>query len=55
MFPLQRKKDIEAAVNFFKDTIQWADWNAMLEHTDILKVYDSLILIKQKIGEKRRL
>jgi hypothetical protein len=31
---LKTEKDIEAAVKFFNDTIQWAGWNATPEHTD---------------------
>jgi hypothetical protein len=37
---LKPKEDIEAAVKFFNDTIQWAGWNATPEHTEILKTYD---------------
>jgi hypothetical protein len=52
---LKTKEDIEAAVEFFNDTVQWAVWNAAPEHTDTLKTYNCPILIKQKIEEKRRL
>jgi hypothetical protein len=52
---LKTEEDIEAAVNFFNDTVQWAGWNATPEHTDTLKTYDCPILIKQKIQAKRRL
>jgi hypothetical protein len=31
---LKTKKDIEAALKFFNDTVQWAGWNATPEHTD---------------------
>jgi hypothetical protein len=48
-------QDIEAAVKFFNDTIHWAGWNATPELADTLKTSDCLILIKQKIEEKRRL
>jgi hypothetical protein len=34
---LKTEKDIEAAVKFFNDTVQWAGWNATPEHTDRLK------------------
>jgi hypothetical protein len=51
---LKNEEDIEAAVKFFNDTMQWASWNAKPEHTDTLKKYDCPILIKQKIEEKRR-
>jgi hypothetical protein len=39
---LKTEEDIEAAVKFFNDTIQWAGWNAMPEHTDTVKTYDSV-------------
>jgi hypothetical protein len=54
--PDQRpEEDIEGAVKFFNDTVQWAGLNATPEHTDTLKTYDYPIVIKQKIEEKRRL
>jgi hypothetical protein len=34
---LKTDRDVEAAVKFFNDTIQWAGWNANREHTDTLK------------------
>jgi hypothetical protein len=37
---LKTNEDIEAAVKFLKDTIQWAGWNAMPGHTDTLKAYE---------------
>jgi hypothetical protein len=46
---LKIEEDIEAAVKFFNDAVQWAGWNATPEHTDTLKTYDCPILIKQKI------
>jgi hypothetical protein len=46
---------IEAAGKFFNDTLQWTCWNATPEHADTLKTYDCLMLIKQKIEEKRTL
>jgi hypothetical protein len=52
---LKTDEDIEAAVKFFNDTVQWAGWNATPEHTGTLKPYECPILIKQKIEEKRRL
>jgi hypothetical protein len=48
-----KTEDIEAAVKFFNDTIQWAGWNGTTKHTDPLKTYDCPILIKQKIEEKK--
>jgi hypothetical protein len=44
---LKTEEDIEAAVKFFNDTLHWAGWNAMPEHTDTLKAYDCSILIKK--------
>jgi hypothetical protein len=52
---LKIEEDIEAAVKFFNDTVQWIGWNATPEHTDTLKTYDCPILIKQQIEGKRRL
>jgi hypothetical protein len=49
---LKTEEDIDAAVKFFNDTIQWAGWNAIPEHTGTLKTYDSPILTKQEIEEK---
>jgi hypothetical protein len=51
---LRTEEDIEAAVKFFNDTMQWAGWTATPQHKDTLKTYDCPILIKQKIEEKRR-
>jgi hypothetical protein len=52
---LKTEEDIQAAVKFFNDTVQWADWNTTPEHRDTLKIYGCPILIKQKIEEERRL
>jgi hypothetical protein len=51
---LKTEEDIEAAVKFLNDTIQWSGWNATPEHIDTLKTYDCPILIKQKIEEKKK-
>jgi hypothetical protein len=48
---LKIEEDIEAAVKFFNDTVQWAGWNATPEHSDTLKTYGCPILTKQKIEE----
>jgi hypothetical protein len=37
IFSLKTKEDIVAAVKFFNDTIQWAGWNAMPDHTNTPK------------------
>jgi hypothetical protein len=39
---LKTEEDIEAAVKFFNDTIQWAGWNATPEHTDTFKAQTAL-------------
>jgi hypothetical protein len=52
---LKTEEDIEAAVKFFNDTIQWAGWKATPDHTDTLKTYDCPMLIKHKSEEKRLL
>jgi hypothetical protein len=52
---LKTNEDIEAAVKFFNDTIQWAGWNPTPELTDTLKTYDCPIIIKQNIEEERLL
>jgi hypothetical protein len=51
---LKTKDDIDAAVKFLNDTIQWAGWNSTPEHTDTLKTYNCPILIKKKIEEKKK-
>jgi hypothetical protein len=43
---LKTKENIEAAVKIFNDTIQWAGWNATLDHTCIPNTLDCPILIK---------
>jgi hypothetical protein len=53
--PLKTAEDIEAAVQYFSDTIQWACWNTTLEQTSPLKTNECRLLIKQKILDKRRL
>jgi hypothetical protein len=53
--PLKTEEAIRAAVKFFNDTMQWAGWNTMPEDTGTFKTYQSPILMKQKIIDKRRL
>jgi hypothetical protein len=50
---LKREEDIEAAVQFSNDTVQWASRYATPEHTDTLKRYDCHTLMKQQIEKKR--
>jgi hypothetical protein len=50
---LKTKEDIEAAVKFFNDTVQWAGWKATPEHADTFKTYDCCILSKQKNQRKK--
>jgi hypothetical protein len=52
---LKTEEDSESAVKFFNDTIQWAGWNAMPEHTDTLQTYHCPILIKQKNRRKKKI
>jgi hypothetical protein len=52
---LTTEEDIESAVKFFNNTMQWAGWNAMPEHTEMCKAYNCPILIKQKIEGERKL
>jgi hypothetical protein len=47
--PLKTEEDIEAAVKFFNETIQWAGWNAAPEYTATPKANNCPILLKQKI------
>jgi hypothetical protein len=56
IFPkfLKTEEDIEAAVNVFNDTVQWAGWNTTPEHTDILKTYVCPILITPKKSKKKK-
>jgi hypothetical protein len=51
--PLNTEENIEAAVKFFNDTIQWADFNTTPEHTDILTTLDCPIQIKQKQNRRK--
>jgi hypothetical protein len=53
--PLNIEEDIETAVKFFNDTMQWAGWKATPERTATPKAKNCPILIKQKIEGKRRL
>jgi hypothetical protein len=50
--PLKTEENIETAVKYFNNTIQWAGWKATPEHTDLSVTPDYSILIKQKIVEK---
>jgi hypothetical protein len=51
--PLKTEEDIEAAVTFFNDTMQWAVWNATPENTATPKANNCSILITKL--KKRRL
>jgi hypothetical protein len=46
--PLKTAEDIEAAVQYFNDTIQWACCNTTPEQTNPLKTKECTLLIKQK-------
>jgi hypothetical protein len=51
--PLKTEKDIDTAAKFFIDTIQCAGWNVTPEHKRTLKAHNCLIIIKQKIEDRR--
>jgi hypothetical protein len=53
--PLKTDAQIEDAVKYFTDIIQWAGWTATSEDTYTLSSSDCPIFIKQKLAEKRRL
>jgi hypothetical protein len=53
--PLKTDPQIEDAVKYFSDIIQWAGWNATPETTYTPSSYTCPISIKQKLAEKRRL
>jgi transposase len=53
--PLKTEENIEAAVKYFNDTIQWAGWNSTPEHTDLLITSDYHILVKQKNSRKTKI
>jgi hypothetical protein len=52
---IETRENIEAAVKYFNDTIQWASWNLTPEHTDLTITTDYIVLIKKKKAEKRKL
>jgi hypothetical protein len=52
---LKTEDQIEDAVKYFNDSIQWAGWTATPETTCTTSSYDYPIFIKQKLAEKRRL
>jgi hypothetical protein len=53
--PLKTEAQIEDAVKYFTDIIQWAGWTATPETTCTTSSYDCPIFIKQKLAERRRL
>jgi hypothetical protein len=53
--PLQTDSQIEEAVKYFNDIIQWAGWNATPETSYTPSIHTCSISIKQKIAENRRL
>jgi hypothetical protein len=46
--PLKTEENIEAAVTFLNDTVQWADLKATPEHTGIPHTLDCPILTNQE-------
>jgi hypothetical protein len=53
--PLKTEAQIEDAVKYFNDIIQWVGWNSTPETTNTPSSYTCPIFIKQKLAEKRRL
>jgi hypothetical protein len=53
--PLKTEAQIEDAVKYFTDLIQWAGWTATPKTTCTTSSCDYPIFIKQKLAEKRRL
>jgi hypothetical protein len=53
--PQKTEAQIEDAVKYFTDLIQWAGWTATPETTCTTSSSDYPIFIKQKLAEKRRL
>jgi hypothetical protein len=53
--PIKTEAQIEDAVKYFNDIIQWAGWTATPEATYTPSSYAYPIFIKQILAEKRRL
>jgi hypothetical protein len=53
--PLKTEAQIEDAVKYFTDLIQWAGWTVTPGTTCTTSSCDYTIFIKQKLAEKRRL
>jgi hypothetical protein len=53
--PLKTGADIETAVQFFNDTVQWAGWMATPELPSASRIEGCPITIQQKLAEKRKL
>jgi hypothetical protein len=51
--PLKTEAQIEDAVKYFTDIIQWVGWTATPENTYTLSAYECPIFIKQKLAEKK--
>jgi hypothetical protein len=51
--PLKTEAQIEDAVKYFTDLIQWAGWTATPETTCTTSSCDYPIFIKQKLAEER--
>jgi hypothetical protein len=52
--PLKTDSQIEDAVKYFTDIIQWAGWTATSEDTYTPSSSDCPIFIKQKLAEKKK-
>jgi hypothetical protein len=53
--PLKTTSDIEVAVKFFTDTVQWAGWKETPKSPTVNRIHGCPIIIKQKLAEKRKL
>jgi hypothetical protein len=53
--PFKTAADIEAAVKFFIDTVQWAGWKAKPKLLTKCRIHGCPTTIQQKIAEKRKL
>jgi hypothetical protein len=53
--PLKTPDDVEAVVQLFTETVQWAGWQATPTLPAMPRIHGCPIVIKQKLAEKRKL
>jgi hypothetical protein len=53
--PLKTNSDIEAAIKFLNDTLQWAGWNSSPVYMATQQTIDCPLQIKEKLLHKRKL